>query len=271
MSNLEICVCIKSVPDPRHPADGTIDPYTGVMVRQADKLGIPRVISTLDRHALEEALRIKDSREAGVTVLSMDTPAACEALRDALALGADRAILLSDPALGGADSLATARTLVSAIDRLGGFDLVLCGAWSYHGNTGQVGPQMAELLRLPHVSFAAELKFETPTRLRVRSEWEGDFVVIEVDLPALITMVETMNTPRHASMMGILQARGKQVLQWGLEGIGLQPEVVGLAGSPSRVVGSTTLESKRAGEMLTGDEGEAVRQLVQKLRQLAVL
>jgi len=271
MLNLEICVCLKSVPDPRHPAEGTIDPETGVMVRCADEMGIPRVISTLDRHALEEALRIKDARGGRVTVLSMDTPAACDALRDTLAFGADQAILLSDPALAGADSLATARTLVSAINRLGSFDLVICGAWSYHGNTGQVGPQMAELLQLPHVSFVAELSFETPTKLLARSEWEGDFVVTEVELPVLITVVESINTPRHASMMGILQARDKQVLQWGLEKIGLKPEMVGLSGSPSLVVGSTTLQSARGGEILQGDDEEVVRQLVQNLRKLGLI
>lgn len=271
MSNLEICVCIKSVPDPRHPAEGTIDPATGVMVRQADQLGIPRVISTMDRHALEEALRIKDSRGGQVTVISMDTAAAYDSLKDTLALGADQAVLLSDRALAGADSLATSRTLVSAMNQLGSFDLILCGAWSYHGNTGQVGPQIAELLQLPHVSFVSELNFETPTRIRTRSEWESDYVVTEVELPALFTVVESINTPRHASMMGILQAREKQVLQWGLKEIGLASEMVGLAGSPSRVVGSTTLQSTRGGEILLGDEEETVRQLVQNLRKLGML
>jgi electron transfer flavoprotein beta subunit len=201
----------------------------------------------------------------------MDTPAAYDALKDTLALGADQAILLSDPALAGADSLATSRTLVSGIKRLGNFDLILCGAWSYHGNTGQVGPQVAELLQLPHVSFVAELSFVDPTRLRLRSEWESDFVVTEVELPALLTVVESLNKPRHASMMGILQARDKQVHQWGLDEIGLVPEDVGLSGSPSRVVGSVTLQSMRQGEILQGEDEVAVRQLVQNLRKMGMI
>jgi electron transfer flavoprotein beta subunit len=239
--------------------------------RSADELGIPRVISPLDRHALEEALRIKDSRGGRVTVLSMDTPAAWEVLRETLALGADRAILLSHPALAGADTLATARCLAAAIKRLGEFDLILCGAWSYHGNTGQVGPQVAELLGIAHVSFATKLEFVAPDRLRARSEWNGNYVIVEAGLPLLVTVTESINIPRHVSLMGIVRARDREVLQWGLENLGLSPEQVGLAGSPSRVAGVSTLPLQRRGEVLQGDEEEVVRRLVQNLRELAVL
>jgi electron transfer flavoprotein beta subunit len=161
--------------------------------------------------------------------------------------------------------------LVSGIKRLGSFDLILCGAWSYHGNTGQVGPQVAELLQLPHVSFVAELSFVDPTRLRLRSEWESDFVVTEVELPALLTVVESLNKPRHASMMGILAARDKQVHQWGLDEIGLEPKDVGLSGSPSRVVGGATLQSMRQGEILQGDDEVVVQKLVQNLRKMGMI
>ncbi len=271
MADLELCVCLKSVPDSRRPAASVLDPQTGVVKRNADALGIPRVISPLDRNALEEALRVKDSRGGRVTVISMDTPAAAEVLKETLALGADRAILLSDRALAGADSLATARSLAAAIRQMGPFDLILCGAWSYHGNTGQVGPQIAELLELPHVSFVTRLDFVAPDRVRARSEWEDRYTVVEAGLPVLVTVTETINVPRHVSLMGIVRARDKQVAQWGLADLGLAPEEVGLAGSPSRVAGAAELPSRRRAEVLGGDDAEVARLLVARLRELAVV
>ncbi len=271
MKDLELCVCLKSVPDPRQPVESWLDPQTGIVKRRADELAVPRVISPLDRHALEEALRIKEMLSGRVTVISMDTEAACDVLKETLALGADQAILLSDRTFAGADTLATARTLGAAIRSLEQYDLIICGSWSYHGNTGQVGPQLAEILGIAHVSFVTHLEFVNQSRLRLRSEWEDHFVVVEAELPLLITVTEAINEPRHASLMGILRAREKQLLRWGLKEVGLSVQKVGLSGSPSRVVGVSSLKSQRKGDILGGESEEAVNKLIQKLHELSVL
>jgi electron transfer flavoprotein alpha/beta subunit len=266
MDGLHLVVCLKSVPDPSKSAESTIDPKTGIVQRKADKLGIKRVISPLDRNALEQALLIKDAHGGRVTVLSMDTMAAAEVLKETLAMGADQAILLSDKALAGADTLATACALAAAIGRLGDFDLVLCGAWSYHGNTGQVGPQLAEMLGIPHISYAAQLFLSNSHSMRARSERDGCFTLYELRLPALVTVNEGINTPRQATMMGVVRARDMQVLCWGLEELSLAAEQVGLAGSPSRVTGVRPLPTTRRGEILEGDPERAVAELVSLLR-----
>ena len=272
MEPLRLVVCVKSVSDPRLPAESTIDPSTGIVRRRADEMGAPRVISPLDRFALEEALRIKeDHGGTTVTALSMDTSAAREALRESIALGCDQAILLSDASLAGADTLATARCLAAAIRQLGAVDLILCGAWSYHGNTGQVGPQLAEVLGIAHISFATHLEFAEPRTVRVRSEWEGQYALVEAGLPLLITVCGSGHPSRHASLMGITRARGVQVIQWGRQDLALSPDVVGLAGSPSRVTGVSVVKSFRRQEILDGDTQVAVRLLVERLRDDAVL
>ena len=271
MAELRIRVCLKSVPDPRRPVESTIDPATGVVRRKADEIGIPRVISPLDACALEEALRLREAHGGEVTVLTMDTRAASEVLRETLALGADRAVLVCDRSLAGADTLATARTLAAAIRSLGPYDLVLCGAWSYHGNTGQVGPQLAELLNIAHISFVSQLRFASPQRVRARSEWEDRFSVMEADLPLLVTVAEGINLPRRTSMMGILLAREKPILHLALAQLGLSAGEVGLAGSPTRVVGVSTLASKRKAQILQGDGGEPACRLIGILGESAVL
>jgi electron transfer flavoprotein beta subunit len=271
MSELRISVCIKSVPDPRCPVKERLDPATGLVTRGADAQGIPRVISPMDRLALDAALHVRGERPSRVTVLTMDSPAATEVLRQALALGADRAILLSDGALAGADTLATARTLAAAVGRLDGSDLLLCGAWSYHGNTGQVGPQLAALLGMAHISFATELTFLGARDLRVRREWAGRYAVVRASLPLLVTVSRPLAAPRQVSLMGIVQARTKTVEKWGLAELGLRPDQVGLAGSPSRVAGVAELSSNRRGEILGGAASEAAAILARRLREIGVM
>ena len=153
----------------------------------------------------------------------MDTPAATEVLRQALALGADRAVLLSDRRLGGADSLATARTLAAAIRRLGPVDLVLCGAWSYHGNTGQVGPQLAELLGIAHVSFATRARVPQPTTgCGSAASWDQRYAVVEGDLPLLVTTTAAAQHAAPRVAHGHRAGPDKTVEQWGLDELGLR-------------------------------------------------
>jgi electron transfer flavoprotein alpha/beta subunit len=271
MGCLDLIVCLKSVPDPSKSVESTIDLKTGIVQRQTDRPGIGRVISPLDRNALEQAFLLKDAHGARVTVLSMDGMDAAEVLKETIAMGADQAILLTGRALAGADTLATARTLRAAIDKLGKFDLVLCGAWSYHGNTGQVGPQLAELLGIPHVSYVTELALLNGHCIRVRSERDGCFTRYKLPMPALITVNEGINTPRQATMMGIIRARDKQVLSWGIEELGLLAEQVGLTGSPTRVTGVRVLPTRRSGKILGEKPESAVTELVDVLRAAGLI
>ena len=262
----EIVVCIKSVPDPKRAAKVSLDPETGRVRREADRLGITRVMSPLDRHALEEALRIREARGGRVTTLTMDLPATQGVLLESLALGADRAVLLSDPAMAGADTLATARTLAAAIRKLGRHDLVLCGAYSYHGNTGQVGPQLAEMLALSHVPYVCELCFLATDSVKVTSELDDKYLIYEAKLPLLLTVTRALNEPRGISLMGIVRAREKELLAWRLADIGLEAGEVGQADSPTRVVGLSNLGVEREGRMLRGKPAEMVSGLIEHLR-----
>ena len=271
MRELNLIACIKSVPDPRCPFKSELDPKTGTVRRLADEIGIPRVIGPLDRNALEEALHLRELAGGRVYVMTMDSPAASEALREALAWGADEAILISDPAFAGADTLATARTLAAAIRKCGPFDMVFCGTWSYHGNTGQVGPQLAAMLGVAHVPYVTHLEFVSDTRIRARSEWEGEYAISEADLPLLITVGESINRPRHATLMGILGARGRGIIHWDAAALSLPADMVGLAGSPSKVTGIALMPTARKKEMLQGDPETVAGQLLGKLRQDGVL
>jgi len=268
---MEIVVCIKSVPDPKRPANVHLDPVTGQMIREADQLGVARVMSPLDRHALEAALRIKESHGAQVTTMTMDLPAAQDVLLESLALGADRAVLLSDRAFAGADTLATAWTLATAIQKLGRCDLVVCGAYSYHGNTGQVGPQLAELLSLPHISYVCEVTLLDADRIKVTSELENKYLIYDVTLPALLTVTKDLNEPRGVSLMGIVQVRDKQIITWKACDIGLQADQAGLVGSPTRVVASSNIDLERSGKVLLGEPEDMVSVLIEDLKARRVI
>jgi electron transfer flavoprotein beta subunit len=268
---LEIVVCVKSVPDPKRPGKVSLDPDTGRVSREADQLGIARVMSPLDGHALEEAFRIREARGGRVTTLTMDLPAAQEVMLESLALGADRAVLLSDPGMAGADTLATARTLAAAITKLGRYDLVLCGAYSYHGNTGQVGPQLAELLSLPHIPYVCELSVLAPDCVKATSELDDRYLVYEARLPLLLTVTSALNEVRGVSLMGIVRAREKELVTWRLPDTGLEAGEAGQAISPTRVVGFSTFGAEREGQMLRGEPTAMVSGLLEHLRRRRVL
>src|SRR3990172_9526571 len=185
---MRVLVCIKQVPE---IAELRFDAQTRTVVRA----GVPNVVNPFDRRAVTEAVRLKEQHGAEVIVLTMGPPQAREALVECLAMGADRAIHLVDRAFAGADTLATAYTLAAAARRIG-FDLVLCGNYSVHAETGQVGPELAELLDLPHVSAVRRLELDADLRhLRAERETDEGFEVVEAPLPALLTAAERLNRP----------------------------------------------------------------------------
>ncbi|MDR1049400.1 MAG: electron transfer flavoprotein subunit beta/FixA family protein [Synergistaceae bacterium] len=261
---MKIIVCIKQVPD---TTEVRMDPKTGTLIRE----GVPSIVNPDDMSALEAALRIKDSSGAEVTALSMGPLQADVALREALAMGADRAILLTDRKFAGSDTWATAHALAYAIKKIGAFDLVLCGRQAIDGDTAQVGPQIAEYLDIPQVSYARGIEIRG-TAVTVERALEDGHEVVETALPCLLTAVRELNVPRCPSMRGIFDAyREKTVEVWSADDIGADASVVGLKASPTNVKRVFTPEPKGRGTMLEGAGKETVTDLLTRLREKRVL
>jgi electron transfer flavoprotein beta subunit len=264
---MEIVVCVKPVPDPKQWSKIALDPLTKVLRRE----GIDTILNPLDRHALEAALQIRQHLGGRVRVVSMAPPFAQEVLRETLALGADEALLLSDRAFAGGDTWATVIVLTAGIQRWGRPDLVLCGAESVDGSTGQVGPQLAHLLGLAHLSYVCGLEQVTPERLIARWQVEEGYARVEVRLPAVLTVTKECNRPRGISMMGVVQARNKPLTVLSAADLGVDVSRCGLRGSPTQMGDMWMPESGRRKEILQGDLDGTIPALLERLRELAVL
>jgi len=267
MKPLNIVVCIKPVPDSRYWDRLRLDPNTKVLRRE----GIPVVISPLDINAIEEALRIKEARGGKVTVISMGPPNTVEVLAWAFALGVDDAVLLTDRAFAGADTLATASALASGIRKIGEYDLVLLGNESLDGSTGQVGPQVAEFLDIPHVTGVEKIDFVDDGTLRVRSKIEFGYMVVETQLPVTLAVNREVNEPRIPPVFGALWATEKETKQWSADDVKVDKATIGTEGSPTYVPEVANIELQRRGEVLQGEPAQIARQLVEKLRADGVL
>jgi electron transfer flavoprotein beta subunit len=267
LSGLRIAVCVKSVPDPRHSGELVFDPQSMVLKKE----GVPRVIGTMDLNALEEALRLREGYGGEVTVLSMGSRGAEDSLRQTLAMGADRAYLISHSSMAGADTIATAYTLSCAFRKLEPFDVILCGAYSLYGSTGNVGPMLAEYLGVRQVTGVSRIEEVKEGSLKATINLEEGYLRVEALLPLLVTVTREINVPRGIPILGIVGARDKQVVTWGLEDIGADEERVGIKGSPTKMVDFHIPEVKRKGEVLRGDPDEVARELVGRLRKLAVV
>jgi len=259
---MNIVVCMKQVPD---TTEVKIDPVTGTLIRE----GIPSIINPDDKSGLEAALVLKDATGATVTVLSMGPPQADLALREALAMGADEAVLLSDRAFGGADTWATSTTIAAALRKLG-FDLIVCGRQAIDGDTAQVGPQIAEHLGIPHVSYVSELEL-TGDSVVVKRVFEDGYQRIKAKLPCLLTALKDMNAPRYMSVAGIFDAYKKEIKVWGLADIVVDETNIGLKGSPTRVKKSYTKGVKSAGKVYEVDAKEGARIIVEALKEKYVI
>ena len=268
---MNMVVCVKQVIDPEAPvASFKIDPSSNTVVPPS---GVPPVINPFDLNALEAALQIKDKLGGTVTTISMGPLQAESALRDALSRGANDAILLSDKAFVDADTLATSYTLAVAIRKLGGFDLIICGEKTVDGDTGQVGPEIAEHLGIPHVAYVSEIK-EVGEKMVLVCEMEGDRYLIESGFPLLITVTKDINVPRLPSLSNKLKARKAKIEIWtaaDLASIADQRRF-GAQGSPTRVY-KVTIPTKegRKGEMLKGTADEAVRRIADAFEERRIL
>lgn len=263
--SLKIAVLLKSVPDPKQWHKVTIDPVT----KAIRKSGIPRVISPLDRNALEAAATMKEKHGGEVTVICMGSAGAKETVREALSLGADRAVFLSDDAFGGADSLATARALAAALRKMDVPDLILCGAVSYYGSTGQVGPQVAQMLGINHFSGVRSLAFDGLT-VRIEAFYDGGVVVAEAETPLLLAVLRDINKPRGIRLSETVKARKREILEWSPEDLNESPERFGLAGSGTRMVDLLPAPPGREATIIAGEPEETAKAVCDQIKRLGL-
>ena len=244
---MKIIVCIKQVPD---TTEVKLDPKTGRLIRD----GVPSIINPDDKNALEEALRIKDENpDTTVTVVSMGPPQADVAMREALAMGADEAILISGREFGGSDTWATSYIIATAIKKIPDYDIIFCGRQAIDGDTAQVGPQIAEKLHLPQVTYVTEIK-KDGNALTVKRQLEDGYMELKVQTPCLLTCIKELNTPRYMSVSGIFECYDKPLEVFDYNALKDDPlietDTIGLKGSPTNVYKSFAPPVKGAGMMV---------------------
>ncbi len=264
---LNIVVCVKAVPDPKEACNIKIDPDTKTLLR----CDVPMVVNPLDKNAIEAALQLKAQFDVHISVLSMGPPEAGNIVKECLALGADQGFLLCDPAFGGADAYATAFTLARGIEKIGAYDVIICGMASSDGSTEWVGPEIAAMLNIPVVTMVKEIVESDQDQWKVKASLENGYRLMQVELPAVFTVTRDLNTPRTLSFSGIIRARKKEITQWDISDLEVSAEAVGLKGSPTIVSELSTTESKREAEMIAGTREEKADLLVQKLADQGVL
>ncbi|MBR2383538.1 MAG: electron transfer flavoprotein subunit beta/FixA family protein [Anaerotignum sp.] len=257
---MKIVVCIKQVPD---TVEVKIDPKTGTLIRD----GVPSIINHDDKTGIEAALQLKEQLGGTVTVVSMGPPQADVALREALAMGCDEAFLVSAREFGGSDTYATSGILAAALKKVG-YDIVITGRQAIDGDTAQVGPQIAEKLSLPQVSYVEEVIEATEEYVVVKRQYEDGYHIIKIKTPCLLTAIAELATPRYMSVRGIVEAYEAEIKVLGFEDLKdeLELDMIGLKGSPTNVYQSFTKEVKGAGTILEGlSADEAVKAIMDKL------
>lgn len=260
---MKIVVCIKQVPD---TTEVRLDPVTGTLIRD----GVPSIINPDDKGGLELALELKDTYGAEVTVITMGPTQAEAVLREAYAMGVDRVILLTDRKFAGADTLATSNALAGALRTLE-YDLIITGRQAIDGDTAQVGPQIAELLDIPQISYLEGLKYDGNKTFTVKKSTEEGYQILEVDSPCLVTVLSTANKARYMTVKGIVEAFDKQVEVWGFENIDVEEAKLGLKGSPTKVKKAFTKGVKSAGEIYEVDAEDSVGIIISKLKEKFII
>ena len=257
---MKIVVCIKQVPD---TTDVRINPETNTLIRE----GVASIINPFDLYAIEEAVRIKERHGGEVTVISMGPPQVESALREAISLGADRAVHLCDRAFAGADTWATSYAVARGIRKLGDYDLVICGKQAIDGDTAQVGPGIAVGLDIPQLTYVKKIEEISGGKIRVQRMIEEGYQVLEGDLPCLLTVVKEINEPRLPSLKGKMKAKKAEITVWTAGDIGADPELIGLDGSPTQVVKIFSPPPRAGGEILHGEPEELAARLVAALEK----
>ena len=264
---LKVIVCVKAVPDPRIADKIKIDPVT----KSLPRMDIPLVMNPLDAYAVEAALRLKKKYEAHITILCMGPPLAGNVVKECLALGADKGILLTDRAFAGADAYATAYTLAKAIEKNMPVDLVVCGMASSDGATEWVGPEISALLGFPVVTMVREIVSDSGDEWIIHADYIGGYRKVRLKLPAVITVTRDLNKPKPLRFSGILKARNKEIFEWNHEALGIPIDLVGMKGSPTCVTEMHQLKSQRQAQILEGTLTEKVERLSQILSDAGVV
>jgi electron transfer flavoprotein beta subunit len=252
-------VCIKQVPE---TTDVKINPATNTLMRE----GVVSIINPFDMYAIEEALRMKSRLGGTVTVLTMGPPQAESALREAIAMGADEGILLSDRAFAGSDTWATSYTLSQALRKIGDYGVILCGKQASDGDTAQVGPGIAAHLDLPQITYVRKVEVLEEKRIVAERLLENGYEVIEAPLPCVLTVVKEINEPRLPSLKGKMNAKKAVISVWKAADLQADPKCLGLDGSPTKVVRIFTPPPRTGGQILKGEPDEVVSQLAAKLK-----
>lgn len=260
---MKIVVCIKQVPDTKGGVkfnpDGTLDRAAMMTIMNPD-----------DKAGLEAALRLKDQYGAEVTVVTMGLPKAEDVLREAMAMGADKAVLVTDRVLGGADTWATSQTLAGAIRNLD-YDLIITGRQAIDGDTAQVGPQISEHLNIPVISYAQDIKVEGDSVI-VQRQYDDRYHVLKAKMPCLVTALGEMNEPRYMTPGGIFDAYDSEITVWGRANlVDVEDSNLGLKGSPTQIARASDKVRKGAGEKVTLDPADAVDYIVGKMKEKHVI
>lgn len=264
----KVIVCAKQVPDTNVIR---IDPKTGTLIRQ----GVPSILNPDDANALEGALTLKDRYPGStVTVVTMGPPQAKDILIEAIAMGADKGVLLTDRAVGGSDTWATSNALAGVIQYLGNFDILIGGRQAIDGDTAQVGPQIAEKLGIPQVTYVEGLEIEEDGRtVLAKRQLDDGYETVEVALPCMLTCVKELNEPRYMTYAGIFdEEMDEKIITLSATDVNLDPAIVGLKASPTNVFRSFTPKPKGRGIMLDGsDEKELATRLLVNLKAKHVI
>lgn len=261
---MNIVVCIKQVPD---TSEVQVDPEKGTLIRE----GVPSIVNPFDKHAVEAALQLREEHGGKVVIMTMGPPQAKEALKECLAMGADEAVLLSDKAFAGADTWATSYTLATAIKVKYDYDLIMCGKQAIDGDTAQVGPGIAEHLNIPQVTYVQEIKNIEDDKITTVRMIDGGLETIESSLPLLLTVDKSINEPRYPTIKGTMKANRTEIPTLTAEELEMDPDSIGLQGSPTEVKKVFPPEARGEGEMIEGEPEEAAKELVQKILDLKIV
>lgn len=261
---LHIIVLMKQVPD---TDEVKMNPETGTMVRD----GVGTVINPLDLHAIQAALDIREKRGGKISVISMGPPVTQEALKEAIAMGVDETVLLTDRLYSGADTWATAHVLATAIRKLPPYDLILAGEKATDGETGQVGPEVATMLDLPFSTYITKITLEADgveVERTVEEGYEDQFL----PFPCLLTVLGDLNDPGMPTLSGKIKARRQEIDRWGAQSLNLEAETIGLKGSPTRVVTISYPKVTRSVEKFAGKEiDQGIGKIIDRLKEMAIL
>ena len=260
---MHFIVCIKQVPE---TTDVKINAETNTLMRE----GVAAIINPFDMYAIEEAIRLKERLGGKVTAVTMGPPQAEAALREAIAMGVDTGVLVSDRAFAGSDTWATSYTLACAIRKLGEFGVVLCGKQASDGDTAQVGPGIATHLDLPQVTYVRKIETIDEQHLVAERLLESGYEVIDIPIPCLLTVVKEINEPRLPSLKGKMAARKAELVKWTANDIGATADKTGLNGSPTKVVRIFTPPPRQGGKRLEGEPDQVVAELVKELKSVVL-